>query len=168
MRKTTDSSNNKTTMKTFNQRRRKFKTSSKYRSGLEEKVAGELTELGVEFHYEPPGWVIYQKPNSRYKPDFVLPNGIIVETKGQFLSSDRSKHKLIKEQNPELDIRFVFSNSRTKIGSKSKTTYGMWCERLGFQYADKSIPMGWIKEKLPNQTKKTTEEICKLAQGRKK
>jgi hypothetical protein len=150
-------------MKTF--RRKKL---SPFRSGLEEKVAGELTELGVEFFYEPPGWVIYQKPHSRYKPDFVLPNGIIVETKGQFLSSDRSKHKLIKEQNPELDIRFVFSNSRTRIGSKSRTTYGMWCQRLGFQYADKSIPLDWIKEKLPKKTKLTTEELCKGVKGRKK
>jgi|14BtaG_2_1085337.scaffolds.fasta_scaffold03118_3 hypothetical protein len=149
--------------KTF--RRRK---SSIFRSGLEEKVAGELAELGVAFHYEPPGWVIYQKPNSRYKPDFVLPNGIIVETKGQFLSSDRSKHKLIKAQNPALDIRFVFSNSRTRIGSKSKTTYAMWCERLGFQYADKSIPSAWIKERLPAKTRQITEGLCKGVRGRKK
>lgn len=147
---------------------KKTKTSNKYRSGLERKVADELKDLGVSFHYEPPGWVIYQKPNSRYKPDFVLPNGIIVETKGQFLSSDRSKHKLIKEQNPELDIRFVFSNSRTRIGSKSKTTYGMWCERLGFQYADKSIPMSWLKETLPKSTKETTKALLKCKQGKKR
>jgi hypothetical protein len=138
-----------------------------YRSGLEVKVADELKQLGVSFHYEPPGWVIYQKPHSRYKPDFVLPNGIIVETKGQFLSSDRSKHKLIKAQNPELDIRFVFSNSRTRIGSKSKTTYGMWCERLGFQYADKSIPLEWLEETLPKATKEHTRALLKCKQGKK-
>lgn len=138
-----------------------------YRSGLEVKVADELTQLGVKFHYEPAGWVVYQKPPSRYKPDFVLPNGIIVETKGQFLSSDRSKHKLIKAQNPELDIRFVFSNSRTRIGSKSKTTYGMWCERLGFQYADKSIPLDWINETLPKETKESTKALLKCKRGKK-
>ena len=71
----------------------------------------------MEFAYEPPGWVLYHKPTSKYKPDFVLPNGIIIETKGQFLSSDRTKHKLIAKQNPLLDIRFVFSNPNTKIGS---------------------------------------------------
>ena len=138
-----------------------------YRSGLEVKVADELTQLGVKFQYEPDGWVYYQKPMSKYKPDFVLPNGIIVETKGQFLSSDRSKHKLIKEQNPELDIRFVFSNSRARIGKKSKTSYGMWCERLGFQYADKSIPLSWINEELPKQTKETTRALLKCKQGKK-
>ena len=146
---------------------KKTKTSI-YRSGLEVKVADELNQLGVKFHYEPPGWVIYQKPCSKYKPDFVLPNGIIVETKGQFLSSDRSKHKLIKEQNPELDIRFVFSNSRTRIGKKSKTTYGMWCERLGFEYADKSIPLSWINETLPKSTKESTKALLKCKQGKKR
>jgi len=138
-----------------------------YRSGLEVKVADELKQLGVPFHYEPPGWVIYQKPHSRYKPDFVLPNGIIVETKGQFLSSDRSKHKLIKAQNPDLDIRFVFSNSRTRIGSKSKTTYAMWCERLEFQYADKSIPLEWLDETLSEATKEQTGALLKCKQGKK-
>lgn len=141
-----------------------------YRSGLEVKVADELAEQGVAFHYEPPGWVIYQKPHSRYKPDFVLPNGIIVETKGQFLSSDRSKHKLIKAQNPDLDIRFVFSNSRTRLGKKSSTTYGMWCERLGFQYADKSIPQSWLTEKIPAKSEEATKVLiqCKQERARKK
>lgn len=153
-------------MKALSMKKQTKRTSS-YRSGLEEKVADELKQLGVPFHYEPPGWVIYQKPHSKYKPDFVLPNGIIVETKGQFLSSDRSKHKLIKAQNPELDIRFVFSNSRTRIGKKSKTTYGMWCERLGFEYADKSIPQSWLKETLPTKTKETTKALLKCKQGKK-
>jgi len=148
------------------------KTSRKsiYRSGLEEKVADELTQLGVDFHYEPPGWVQYRKPPSKYKPDFVLPNGIIVETKGQFLSSDRSKHKLIKEQNPDLVIRFVFSNSKTKIGSKSKTTYGMWCSRYGFEYADKSIPTSWLNEELSPHQKEASICLvkCKRETKRKK
>ena len=135
-----------------------------FRSGLEVKVAEELTQLGVKYAYEPPGWVLYQKPSSKYKPDFVLPNGVIVETKGQFLSSDRSKHKLIKAQNPELDIRFVFSNSNSRIGKKSTTTYGMWCDRHGFEYADKSIPLSWIKEKLPIKSRRATEALC---QGKK-
>jgi len=84
-------------------------------------------------------------------PDFKLPNGIIVETKGRFVLADRKKHKLIKEQHPELDIRFVFSNSNTKISKKSKTTYGAWCEKLGILYADKTIPEEWLKETVVNK-----------------
>lgn len=139
----------------------RFKRDDRFRSGLEKKIADELTQLGVSFHYEPKGWVQYRKPTSKYKPDFVLPNGIIVEAKGQFLSSDRTKHKLIKEQNPKLDIRFVFSNSKTKIGSKSKTSYGMWCIRYGFDYADKSIPTEWINEAPEPQRMEAIKSLIK-------
>ena len=36
-----------------------------------------------------------------YTPDFVLPNGIIIETKGRFTVADRRKHLLIKKQHPK-------------------------------------------------------------------
>ncbi|MAZ94056.1 MAG: endodeoxyribonuclease [Lentimicrobiaceae bacterium] len=126
---------------------KRFSREEGYRSGLEKKIADELKADGVDFRYEPKGWVTYNKPTSKYKPDFVLENGIVIEAKGQFLSSDRTKHKLIKEQHPDLDIRFVFSNSKTTIGSKSRTTYAMWCNRYEFEYADRSIPREWINEK---------------------
>jgi len=46
----------------------------------------------------------------------------------------------------ELDIRFVFSNSRNKLNKKSKTTYADWCDKHGFKWADKQIPKSWIDE----------------------
>ena len=58
----------------------------------------------------------------------------------------RKKHKLVKEQHPDLDIRFVFSNPKSRIGKKSQTTYGMWCERFGFKYATGEVPLEWTKE----------------------
>lgn len=121
-----------------------------YRSGLEEKVAAELQAEGVPVHYEDRDTIIhYTKPETphRYLPDFVLPNGIIIETKGRFVTADRKKHLLIKQQHPSLDIRFVFSNSRARISKQSKTTYAMWCEKNGFQFSDRSIPKSWLKEK---------------------
>lgn len=119
-----------------------------WRSGLEERIAEELAAKGVAFSFESLT-IEYMKParKSRYTPDFILPNGIIVETKGRFVTADRQKHLLIKEQHPELDIRFVFSNSRNRISKRSKTTYAMWCERHGFLYADGTIPPQWLKEK---------------------
>lgn len=84
----------------------------------------------------------------RYTPDFVLPNGIVIETKGRFVTSDRQKHKYIKEQYPDLDIRFVFSNCMTRISKRSKTTYGMWCQRNGFLYSTQGVvPQTWIDER---------------------
>lgn len=118
-----------------------------YRSGLEEKIGAELDAKGINYTYETQV-ITYEKParKSRYTPDFILPNGIIIETKGRFLTADRQKHLLVKAQHPELDIRFVFSNSRQTIGKLSKTTYGMWCEKHGFKYADKTIPDAWLNE----------------------
>jgi len=120
-----------------------------FRSGLEDKIASELEAKGVPIKYEDPASVIqYIKPEtkSKYTPDFVLPNGIIVETKGRFITADRKKHLLIKAQHPEKDIRFVFSNSRQRISKQSKTTYAMWCDKFGFKYADRSVPEAWLQE----------------------
>ena len=119
-----------------------------FRSGLEERIAENLTLKGVGFLFEQ--LVIpYVKPekSSKYTPDFELPNGIIIESKGRFLTEDRQKHLLVQKQHPEYDIRFVFSNSKTKISKRSPTTYAMWCDKNNFKYADKEIPDAWLKEK---------------------
>ena len=118
-----------------------------YRSGLEERIAEQLDKLGIEYQYEEVK-LKYIKPASEhiYTPDFVLPNGIIVETKGRFLMADRQKHILVRKHNPTLDIRFVFSNSNARISKTSRTTYASWCEKNGFKYADKTIPQAWIEE----------------------
>jgi len=118
---------------------------SDFRSGLEYKVACQLDDLGVAYEYENLR-VKYQRRESTYTPDFELPNGIIIEAKGRFTSSDRSKHLRIKEQHPELDIRFVYSNSNNMHNKNSSTTYAGWCERYGFRYSDKTIPKEWIDE----------------------
>lgn len=121
-----------------------------YRSGLEEDVAEQLLGYyGEEVPYEDPSSIIEYTPPTkkrRYTPDFTLPNGIIVETKGRFVTADRLKHIYIKAEHPEKDIRFVFSNSRSKISKTSKTTYADWCRKNGFQFADKSVPEEWLKE----------------------
>ena len=115
-----------------------------YRSGLEERVSEQLTKAKVKFSYESTRISYEINEVRKYTPDFILGNGIIVETKGRFVVADRKKHLLIKSQHPDLDIRFVFTNSKAKINKGSKTTYGMWCEKHGFQYADKLIPEEWF------------------------
>ena len=117
-----------------------------FRSGLEMTINESLKERGIDGEYEQ-HIIEYVKPEThhKYHPDFKLPNGIFVETKGRFLADDRKKHILIKKQHPELDIRFLFQNSKTKISKGSKTTYGMWCDKHGFVYADKEIPEEWLQ-----------------------
>ena len=110
-----------------------------YRSGLEDKISKQLQKSGVSFEYETLKIQYEVNETRRYTPDFILPNGIIIETKGRFVAADRKKHLLIQQQHSELDIRFVFSNSRAKLSKGAKSTYGKWCEKHGFLYADKQI-----------------------------
>jgi hypothetical protein len=118
-----------------------------FKSGLEETISNQIDSKGIKVEYETEK-VPYSIPASEhtYHPDFLLPNGIFVETKGRFVLTDRKKHLLVKQQHPELDIRFVFTNSGNKINKKSKTTYADWCKKYGFKYADKHIPEDWFNE----------------------
>ena len=117
-----------------------------YRSGFEHKVADQLNEQKIKFEYETTV-IDYIKPQTEhtYTIDFTLPNGILVETKGRWVIEDRKKHLLIKKQHPELDIRLVFQNAKTKIRKGSKTTYADWCNKNGIIWAEKNIPKSWFK-----------------------
>lgn len=126
-----------------------------WRSGLEQAVNDQLLALGVPIKYEALVIPFTQPVKSRkYTPDYLLPNCIIIETKGRFVTADRQKHLMVQQQHPHLDIRFVFSNSRTRISKQSKTTYADWCRAKGFLFADKLIPPRWIAEHTrPEQAK---------------
>lgn len=121
-----------------------------FRSGLEVRVAKELQAQGIPYTYEEDK-IQYTKPSrlSTYTPDFRIGN-LYIETKGRFMVADRQKHILIKEQHPDLDIRFVFSNPKQRISKSSRTTYAMWCEKHGFLYAKESIPHQWLIEAKQN------------------
>ena len=129
-------------------KRRAHAIKNGYRSGLEEDLAESLRARGVKYTYEETK-IRYIQPATehQYTADFELENGIIIESKGRFLVADRKKHLLIKRQQPHLDIRFVFSNSKQKISKASRTTYADWCNKNGFLYADKEIPDHWINER---------------------
>lgn len=119
-----------------------------FRSGFEAKLAHQLKRSGVRFDYETLQ-IEYQKI-STYTPDFILPNGIIIEAKGLWTVDDRKKHLLVREQHPELDIRLVFQNASNKIRKGSDTTYAKWCEKKGIKYANKTIPKSWHSQKHTN------------------
>ena len=115
-----------------------------YKSGLERSTARHLETLGQPFEYESVEIPYWQERT--YTPDFWLPNGILVETKGWWKSADRTKHNLVRSQHPELDIRFVFQNARNKLARKSKTTYADYCSRKGWKWAEGRIPNSWLAE----------------------
>jgi hypothetical protein len=115
-----------------------------FRSNFEYEFAEDLIMRGVSYEYETTR-VDYEQKRF-YKPDFVLDNGIIIETKGYFYSEDRTKHKLIKKQHPDLDIRFIFMNPDAK-GQASKVSNAQWCKKNGFKFARMRLPRDWANEK---------------------
>jgi len=118
-----------------------------YRSGLEETVNDSLRKRGVKnTKYESMKIEWEDLAYRTYTPDFILPNNIIIETKGLFTPADRRKHLKISQQHPELDIRFVFTNAKRKLNKGAKGSYGSWCDSKGFKYSTKDVPDEWIKE----------------------
>lgn len=118
------------------------------RSGLEDVICQELSDKGIPYKYEELTLEYIQPEKKRkYTPDIVLErSGIVIEIKGRWVTADRQKIAMVKQQYPDMDLRMVFSNSKTKISKSSKTTYGDYCDKLGIPYADRTIPEDWLKE----------------------
>lgn len=117
-----------------------------FRSGLEEIIAKQLKDSGINPKFETLKLPYRVEKSHTYTPDFPVGKKIIIETKGRFQTADRMKMLEVKKQHPEYDFRFVFNNSKAKISKASVTTYGRWCEKNGFKYADKVVPQEWIEE----------------------
>lgn len=114
-----------------------------FRSGLEERIADYLVNLGVDYEYESTKVPYVLRAN--YTPDFILPNGVMLEAKGYFKPADRRKMKAVKEANPDLDIRIVFQSPHNKLNKGSKTTYAMWADKHGFPHCSfHNIPDTWL------------------------
>ncbi len=117
-----------------------------FRSGLEEKIAEQLKVNGIDPKFETLKLPYRVEKSCTYTPDFPVGKKIILETKGRFQTADRMKMLMVRDQHPEYEFRFIFSNSNARISKVSATTYGRWCEKNGFKYANKVIPDEWIKE----------------------
>jgi hypothetical protein len=114
-----------------------------FRSGLEEKVAALFDELGVIYEYE--STKIPYVIQHNYTPDFLLANGIYLETKGYWDANDRRKIKAVKTLHPEIDLRMVFQSPFNTISKRSKTTYAQYCDRLSIPWTSfTNIPIDWL------------------------
>ena len=117
-----------------------------FRSGLERKVATHLESKKIPIRYEE-DVLLYTIPkqDKSYCPDFKLPDDSYLEVKGWLKLSDRQKMIHVKRSNPDIKIRFVFSNPENKIYAGSKTTYGNWCDYNGFEWCwSNNIPDHWL------------------------
>ena len=123
----------------------------KRRSKLELKFEEILKDFMVEYDYEVTK-IPYVVPESKhvYIVDWTLLNGMLIETKG-YLSDHKERYKyvLLKEQHPDLDLRFIFDNPNKLCGG-TKMTHAKWAEKYNFKYCsikDTEQLQSWIKEK---------------------
>ena len=77
---------------------------------------------------------------------------MFIESKGFFKGKDRVKHKALKNQYPDLDLRLLFA-SNGKVSKK--TSYMQWAEKLKIEayalsHKEKKeglfIPQEWLVE----------------------
>lgn len=116
-----------------------------FRSKFEEKIYNAAKKARRVLKHEP--FFIPYILRGSYLPDFVLPNGIIVEAKGYLDAAACRKMKAVKASNPNLDIRFVFQNANGKRNKRAKLKNWEWAEKHGFLWAEGTIPLSWFKEK---------------------
>lgn len=123
---------------------------AKRRSKLEERFEYLLNDLQIQYKYEKDK-LTYIIPESKhtYLIDWSLPNNLFCETKG-YLSDhqERTKYLLIKQQYPNLDLRFVFGDPNKLCGGM-KMTHAQWAIKNGFQYCsikDYETIKEWLNE----------------------
>lgn len=120
------------------------------RSKLEERFELILKDFDVPYEYELTK-IDYIIPESShtYTVDWTILNGRLIETKG-YLSdhAERRKYVLLKEQHPDLDLRFVFDNGNKLCGG-TKMSHNKWAEKYNFKHCDiKDVDQikAWINE----------------------
>lgn len=116
----------------------------KFRSKFEETMYNAAKRSRKVLQFEP--YYIPYVLKGSYLPDFVLPNGVIVEAKGYLDAATCKKMKAVKASNPELDIRFVFQHANGKRNKRSKIKNWEWAERHGFPWAEGTIPLEWWRK----------------------
>ena len=153
------------------QANRRAHVKAAYRSGLEKVIAAQIVEaLGPDqLKYERYKGAFTQPAKERtYTPDFILPNGIVIESKGLFTSEDRQKTVWVMNQWPDLDLRFVFTNPKAKLYKGSKTTYADWCINNGIPFAKKPIPNEWLTEPVNTASQRAILNAHLRAENRSK
>lgn len=122
----------------------------KYKSGFEVDFARSLKSRKVPFKYESKKYKFTQPAIERtYTPDFFLPEvDLVVECKGKLTASERKKLLWWREAYPDVRFIIVFMRASNPIRKGSKTTYGDWATKNGFEWLDwdKGIPKNAFKK----------------------
>ena len=131
--------------------KKRMRTSKGFRNQFEERLGSFLDDKRVAYEYET--LVLSYTLEGKYKPDFILPNGIIIEAKGFFRTNAQRTLRAVQKAHPKLDIRLVFYNQNQKVqGSKLKCYE--WAVKYKYKFANGSIPEEWITNYSPKNKKK--------------
>ena len=132
---------------------------NKYRSKYEANIAKDLKTRRIKFEYETIKIPYYLSKKGRckfcssgvvfvhkvYTPDFII-GSLIIEAKGRFVSSDRTKMLAAKEANPNLDIRMLFMRDQWCTKKKRKRDSD-WCNDHNIPFAfGTALPKSWLRE----------------------
>lgn len=134
-----------------------------YRSGYESQIAQDLEARDVPFTFEEDTFDYISTVRGgvctacgctktgkkrKYTPDFIVPRGLcrrplVVEAKGRFPSTDRSKMRDVRKAHPEMDIRILFQ----KRSKKQAAIVAAWCDKNHFTYAfGTQVPQEWLDD----------------------
>lgn len=127
--------------------KKKRTTRNSFETRILEALSEKLGKDGVSYERKR----IKYTTDHVYIPDFELTeSGILIETKGNGRSWSpqvRKKMLAVRDQHPELDIRFVFYKDG-EFGpvrvDGTKMTQGEWCVKHGFKYAIQNVPDEWV------------------------
>ena len=131
--------------------KKRMRTSKGFRNQFEERLGSFLDDRRIAYEYET--LILGYTLEGKYKPDFILPNGIIIEAKGFFRTHAQRALKAVKKKHPKLDIRLVFYNQNQKIQGSNLKCYE-WAEKYKFKFANGSIPEEWITNDSTKNKKK--------------
>jgi hypothetical protein len=119
-----------------------------HRSGFDAAIRKDLDGRKVPYLYEPRAYRLvldvprhvcgtcgspHIQKNIKYTPDFVFPNGLVVEAKGKFTARDRKVALAFYEQSG-LEYRILFQRDN-KLNPRSSSRYSDWCDAAGIQWA---------------------------------
>jgi hypothetical protein len=119
------------------------KRRGKYKSRLELLFATLAFKHDLQFEYEADR-IPFIRP-AHYVPDWKIAERVYIETKGYLAPSDRAKLIAFKEQHQDITILLCFANAQNRLNSNSKTTYGEWATKNGFDWHDlrEGLPVHW-------------------------
>lgn len=133
-----------------------------YRSNFEFNIARSLKERGIDFKYETESYEVWRSvyqpkcmecgsdnviSRHTYTPDFFLPNGIVIETKGKVTPQVRTNLLEIKDAMAfyDIDWRIVFMRDNWLTKKKIKRLSD-WAKDNNIKYSVGRIPDEWLKE----------------------